>query len=356
MRDRGSLPEISRPGGLRGIVTALEKQSTVREDLLGDIIERLRARINELSMGEIYIEGRVKDIYSIYRKMFMQNKTIDEVYDLYAVRIIVDTKDDCYNILGIIHDMYKPIPGRFKDYISTPKPNMYQSLHTTVIGRAGIPFEVQIRTWEMHHVAEYGIAAHEVQAGADERRFKVQNKLNGFARCSRQRTRRVDFLSTSKIDMFADEVSFSPAGRRYKSPRRRDRFRIQIHSERNHMIGAKVNSRMVQIDHALKTATSWIVTSKAAKGPSRDWLKIVKTNEASSKIKQWYKREKRDENISEGRDALNRELRRLTVPQSALDNDEVVQAVIKKLSFNSVEELLAGIGYGGITPFRGANA
>ncbi|MBR6740630.1 MAG: bifunctional (p)ppGpp synthetase/guanosine-3',5'-bis(diphosphate) 3'-pyrophosphohydrolase [Clostridia bacterium] len=351
------------PVGYEEIITALERQSTVREDLLHDIIDRLRNRFAEHGMGDIHIEGRVKDIYSIYRKMFMQNKTIAEVYDLYAVRIIVDTKDDCYNILGIIHDMYKPIPGRFKDYISTPKPNLYQSLHTTVIGRAGIPFEVQIRTWDMHHIAEYGIAAHwkykQGLTGVDE---KYESKLEWIRKMleTQQDTDAEDFLSTFKIDMFADEVFvFTPKGDVINLPVGSTPidFAYAIHSEiGNRMIGAKVNSRMVQIDHILQNGDIVeIVTSKASRGPSRDWLKIVKTNEAGSKIKQWFKKEKREENITQGREAMVRELKRLMISPSVLENEELVQAVIKKLSFNSLDELLAGVGYGGVTSVRAAN-
>jgi guanosine-3',5'-bis(diphosphate) 3'-pyrophosphohydrolase len=351
------------PIGYDEIVSALESTSGTREDMIGSIKARLSARFEELGLKNIYIEGRVKHIYSIYRKMFMQNKTIDEVYDLYAVRVIVDTKEECYNILGIIHDMYKPIPGRFKDYISTPKPNLYQSLHTTLIGRMGIPFEVQIRTWEMHHVAEYGVAAHwKYKEGAVNMDAEYEKKL-GWIRSmleTQQDTDAEDFLSNFKIDMFADEVYvFTPKGDVINLPAGASPidFAYAIHSEvGNRMIGAKVNSRIVPIDSELQNGDIVeIITSKVSKGPGRDWLKIAKTSEARSKIKQWYKREKREENIAQGRDSLERELKRFGIPLVEVEKFDVMPAALKKLSFNNLEDLCAGIGYGGITVQRAAN-
>lgn len=351
------------PVGYGEIVAALEHNRAEREEMISSIKERLRMRFEELGIKNVYIEDRVKDIYSIYRKMFMQNKAFDEVYDIYAVRIIVDDKEDCYNILGIVHEMYKPIPGRFKDYISTPKPNMYQSLHTTVIGRQGIPFEVQVRTWEMHHIAEYGVAAHwKYKEGISSTDSQYENKLAWIRKLleTQQDTDAEDFISSFKIDMFADEVFvFTPKGDVINLPAGATPidFAYAIHSEvGNRMVGAKVNSRMVPIDQPLSNGDIVeVLTSKTARGPSRDWLKIVKTSEASSKIKQWFKRERREENIVEGREALERELKRMGIPVVLLKSEELVSAAIKKLSFNSLDELCAGIGYGGITPVRAAN-
>lgn len=351
------------PIGYDEIITALESTSVTREDLINAIKTRLGQRFEELGLKNVYIEGRVKHIYSIYRKMFLQNKTIDEVYDLYAIRVIVDTKEDCYNILGIIHDMYKPIPGRFKDYISTPKPNMYQSLHTTLIGRMGIPFEVQIRTWEMHHVAEYGVAAHwKYKEGSENTDAEYEEKLGWIRRMieTQQDTDAEDFLSNFKTDMFADEVYvFTPKGDVINLPAGASAidFAYAIHSEvGNRMVGAKVNSRIVPIDSELQNGDIVeIITSKVSKGPSRDWLKIAKTSEARSKIRQWYKKEKREENIEQGGESLERELRRFGISLNEAEKLDIMPAVLKKLSFNNIEDLCAAIGYGGITVQRTVN-
>ncbi len=351
------------PYGYAEITAELEKTSHVRNVLISQIKERMHERFAEAGLKDVYIEGRVKHIYSIYRKMFMQNKTFDEVYDLYAMRVIVDTKDDCYNILGLIHDMYKPIPGRFKDYISTPKPNMYQSLHSTVIGREGIPFEVQIRTWQMHHVAEYGVAAHwKYKEGLIEGNPSYDTKLEWIRKMleNQQDADAEDFISNFKIDMFADEVYvFTPKGDVINLPAGATPidFAYAIHSEvGNRMVGAKVNGRIVPIDEELQNGDIVeVLTSKASHGPSRDWLKLVRTSEARSKIKQWFKKEKREENIQQGRESLERELRRNGIDQAVLEKEEIIGPVIRKLSFHSLEELLAGIGYGGITVARVVN-
>ncbi|MDD7652556.1 MAG: TGS domain-containing protein, partial [Firmicutes bacterium] len=295
---------------------------------------------------------------SIYRKMKDQNKTMDELYDLYAFRVIVDTIPDCYNVLGHIHDLFNLVPGRFKDYISTPKPNMYQSLHTTVIGSEGIPFEVQIRTWEMHQTAEYGIAAHwkYKQGGAgsgDEKSFEWVRRLLE----SQQDTDAEDYVHNLKIDMFNDEVFvFTPRGNVINLPAGSTPidFAYAIHSGvGNSMVGAKINNRIANFDAVLHNGDIVeILTSKTAKGPSRDWLNICKSNQARSKIKQWFKREKRDENILHGKASFEGELRRNNFNPAILMDDELQPVLLKKLSFDSLDDLYAAIGYGGLTAVK----
>ena len=298
--------------------------------------------------------GRIKHVYSIYRKMQAQGKTIDELFDVYAFRVIVDSIPDCYNVLGHIHDLFNLVPGRFKDYISTPKPNMYQSLHTTVIGTQGIPFEVQIRTWEMHETAEYGIAAHwkykQGGEGGNEKDFEWVRRLLE----SQQDTDAEDYVRSLKIDMFDDEVFvFTPKGRIVSLPAGSTPidFAYAIHSGvGNSMIGAKVNNRITNIDATLKNGDIIeVLTSKAAKGPSRDWLNICKSNQARTKIKQWFKKEKREENIIHGRSSFESEMKRMGLPLSITIDPEVGNQLLKKLSFDNWEDMYAAIGYGGLT-------
>ena len=298
--------------------------------------------------------GRIKHVYSIYRKMRTQGKTMEELYDIYAFRVIVDSIPDCYNVLGHVHDLFNLVPGRFKDYISTPKPNMYQSLHTTVIGRQGIPFEVQIRTWEMHETAEYGIAAHwkykQGTGGGSEKDFEWVRRLLE----SQQDSEADEYINTLKIDMFDDEVFvFTPKGRIVPLPAGSTPidFAYMIHSGvGNSMIGAKVNNRIANIDSTLKNGDICeILTSKAAKGPSRDWLNICKSNQARTKIKQWFKKEKRDENVAFGRSAFESEMKRVGLPLSITIDPEVGPQLLKKLSFGDWEDMYAAIGYGGLT-------
>ena len=301
--------------------------------------------------------GRIKHVYSIYRKMQTQGKQMDELYDLYAFRVIVDSIPDCYNVLGHIHDLFNLVPGRFKDYISTPKPNMYQSLHTTVIGTQGIPFEVQIRTWEMHETAEYGIAAHwKYKQGAgdgDEKDFEWVRRLLE----SQQTTDAEDYVRSLKIDMFDDEVFvFTPKGKIVSLPAGSTPidFAYAIHSGvGNAMVGAKVNNRMVGIDTKLKNGDIIeVMTSKTAKGPSRDWLNICKSNQARTKIKQWFKKEKREENVAHGRSSFEAEMKRVGLPLSITVDPEVAPQLLKKLSFASWEDMYAAIGYGGLTAVK----
>ncbi len=301
--------------------------------------------------------GRIKHVYSIYRKMQTQGKTIDELYDIYAFRCIVDTIPDCYNVLGHIHDLYNLVPGRFKDYISTPKPNMYQSLHTTVIGKQGIPFEVQIRTWQMHEIAEDGIAAHwkykQGTGGGSEKDFEWVRRLLE----SQQDTDAEDYVQSLKIDMFDDEVFvFTPKGRIVSLPSGSTPidFAYAIHSGvGNSMIGAKVNNRIMSIDTPLQNGDIVeVITSKSAKGPSRDWLNICKSNQARTKIKQWFKKEKREENVAHGRSSFESEMRRVGLPLPITIDPEIGPQLLKKLSFDNWEDMYAAIGYGGLTAVK----
>ena len=301
--------------------------------------------------------GRIKHVYSIYRKMQSQGKSLDELYDLYAFRCIVDTIPDCYNVLGHVHDLFNLVPGRFKDYISTPKPNMYQSLHTTVIGKQGIPFEVQIRSWDMHETAEYGIAAHwkykQGSGSGSEKDFEWVRRLLE----SQQDSEADEYIQSLKIDMFDDEVFvFTPKGRIVSLPAGSTPidFAYAIHSGvGNSMVGAKVNNRITNIDATLKNGDIVeILTSKAAKGPSRDWLSICKSNQARTKIKQWFKKEKREENILHGRSSFEAEMKRVGLPLSITIDPEVGPQLLRKLSFASWEDMYAAIGYGGLTALK----
>ena len=282
---------------------------------------------------------------------------LDELYDIYAFRVIVDSMPDCYNVLGHIHTLFTPVPGRFKDYISSEKPNGYQSLHTTVIGKAGVPFEVQIRTWEMHEIAEYGVAAHwkyKQKAGAgSEKDFEWVRRLLE----SQQDIEADDYLESLKIDMFNDQVFvFTPKGKIVSLPAGSTPidFAYAIHSGvGNSMIGAKVNNRIANIDSTLKNGDIVeVLTSKSAKGPSRDWLSICKSNQARTKIKQWFKKEKREENVAHGRSSFEAEMRRVGLPLSITIDPEVSPQLLRKLAFDSWEDMYAAIGYGGLTALK----
>ncbi|MBQ4350969.1 MAG: bifunctional (p)ppGpp synthetase/guanosine-3',5'-bis(diphosphate) 3'-pyrophosphohydrolase [Clostridia bacterium] len=324
-----------------------------------NFIENTRAYVAEkLEEYGIHftLEGRVKTVYSIYRKMFRQNKSFDEIYDFYAIRIIVDTELECYTALGVIHELFKSIPGRFKDYISTPKPNMYQSLHTTVIGRDGIPFEVQIRTREMHQVAEYGIAAHwKYKSGASSKE-EIDQKLAWISKLIDTENGAIDtedFMHALKIDIFSDETFvFTPKGDVIALPVNSTLidFAYAIHSEvGNKMVGAKINGMIAPIDRVPQTGDIVeILTSSASKGPSRDWLKIVKTSEARAKIRQWFKKEKRPENIKIGQGEIERVLSRYRIRPTDAQRDEIVAAAAKKLGMADVDDLYNAVGYNGI--------
>ncbi len=342
------------PDGYNEIMTYLEEHDEESTAFMRSIQTKITTRLSAVGIhGSIY--SRVKHVYSIYRKMRDQNKTLDELYDLYAFRVIVDSIPDCYNVLGHVHDLFHLVPGRFKDYISTPKPNMYQSLHTTVIGTEGIPFEVQIRTWDMHQTAEYGIAAHwKYKQGGDgegeEKSFEWVRRLLE----SQQDTDAEDYVQSLKIDMFNDEVFvFTPRGNVINLPAGSTPidFAYAIHSGvGNAMVGAKINNRIANFDTVLHNGDIVeILTSRTAKGPSRDWLSICKSNQARTKIKQWFKKEKREENVIHGKTSFDAELRRAGFNPVILHDDELLPILLKKLSFDCLDDMYAAIGYGGLT-------
>ena len=344
------------PVGYETIRDLLNKHG---DEFLHQVCHTIAKHLAENGIQKATIRHRVKSIYGIYRKMYMQNKDFEEIYDIYAVRIILENVSECYNALGLIHDMYHPLPNRFKDYISTPKPNGYQSLHTTVIGREAIPFEVQIRTWDMDRMAEYGIAAHwKYKAGItngssdklDERLAWVRQLLES----QRSSADATDLLSDIKSDLLPEEVfAFTPRGDVINLPAGATAidFAYAIHSAvGNSMIGAKVNNRIASYDAPLHNGDIVeILTSKSAKGPSRDWLNICQSNQARIKIKQWFKREKRDENIVRGKTSFDAELRHIGVDPDLIQNDDVLPLVLKKVSFECLDDMYAAIGYGGLT-------
>jgi GTP pyrophosphokinase len=303
------------------------------------------------------LKGRIKSVYSIYRKMFNQNKSFDEIYDFYAMRIIVDTELECYTALGLIHEMFKSVPGRFKDYISTPKPNLYRSLHTTVIGSDGIPFEVQIRTWDMHHIAEYGVAAHWKYKSGEKSNEDIDKKLEWISRLveTENETRDPDeFLNAIKTDIFHDEIFvFTPKGDVIALPQGSTviDFAYSIHSGvGNSMIGAKINGMIVPIDRVPENGEIVeILTSSASKGPSRDWLNIVKTSEAKTKIRNWFKKEKRSDNIVTGKTMVDTEFKRWSRPYTEAQRNEIVGTVGLRLGFMSADDVYNTLGYGGVS-------
>ena len=339
------------------LVEKIAKKRREREEYINAVIEDVRKKTEEVDI-KADIEGRPKHLYSIYRKMATQNKTIEQIYDLFAIRLIVDTIKDCYTVLGIMHELFKPMPGRFKDYISMPKPNMYQSLHSTVIGPEGIPFEVQIRTWDMHRVAEVGIAAHwQYKEGGRREEKSYAEKLSWLRQIidwQKDSHDADEFMENLKIDLFTDEVFvFTPKGD-VKSLRAGSTpidFAYSIHSAiGNKMIGAKVNGRIVNLDYELKNGDIIeIITSSSSNGPSRDWLKIVKTSQARNKINQWYKKEKRDENIDQGKESFEKEVRKSGLTMSQALKPDFMDPILKKYGFHNVEDLYAAIALGAIT-------
>ncbi|MGI6026188.1 MAG: RelA/SpoT family protein [Candidatus Scatomorpha sp.] len=348
--------------GYKEITEALSTRMDTLRVFMDKVEKQIQKRMNDEGI-DATVYGRIKHIYSIYRKMFAQQLDINGIFDLCAFRVIVDSIPDCYNALGMIHDMYKPVPGRFKDYVSTPKPNGYQSVHTTVIGSEGIPFEVQIRTWDMHLTAEYGVAAHwkyktgeqGVKEGDEEKFAWVRRLLE-----AQQETDATEFVHDLKIDMFADEVFvFTPSGDVINLPAGATPidFAYAIHSGvGNSMVGASVNGRIVTFDHVLQNGDIVEVrTSKSAPGPSRDWLQLAKSSSARTKIKQWFKKEKREENIQRGRDMFETELKRNGLTMADVLDEDVLPHILKKLSVPSMDELYAAIGYGGQTAVRSVN-
>ncbi len=334
----------------------LESQVESRQQFLDSIQKEIGERVRQ-EVPNAHLSGRIKSVHGIYRKTYMLGRTIDEIYDIYAVRIIVDSVFECYYCLGIIHDMFNPLPGRFKDYISTPKPNMYQSLHTTVIGKAGIPFEVQIRTWEMHHTAEYGIAAHWKYKLGLAGKDKFEERLAWIRQLLENQKESDDveeIVNVIKTDFTPDEVfAFTPKGDVISLPMGSSivDFAYAIHSAvGSRMIGAKVDGRITTLDHKINNGEIIeILTTSNPRGPSRDWLKIAKTSSARSKIKSWFKHEKRDENIVEGRAEVEREFRRnnITLPEKQMM--EFLQKIAEKQRFSTVDDLFASIGYGGLS-------
>ncbi|MCL2508501.1 MAG: bifunctional (p)ppGpp synthetase/guanosine-3',5'-bis(diphosphate) 3'-pyrophosphohydrolase [Oscillospiraceae bacterium] len=344
------------PVAYHEIESRLSEQSVSRNEYLNEIKASITNRIRTV-VSDASIDGRIKSVHGIYRKMYMQSKQFDEIHDIYAVRIITESVIDCYNCLGVIHDMFRPLPGRFKDYISTPKPNMYQSLHTTVIGSSGIPFEVQIRTWEMHHTAEYGIAAHwKYKLGVtsekmDDRLAWIRQLLD----IQKDAENVEDIVLTIKTDLVPEEVFvFTPKGDVISLPVGSTviDFAYAIHSAvGNRMQGAKVDGRIVPIDHKINTGeiVDILTSSNPNKGPSRDWLKIVRTSEARSKIRAWFKKERREENIEEGRAEVEREFRRHYIRLPDDEMREFLESIAERQRMNSVSDFYAAIGYGGIT-------
>lgn len=344
------------PVAYKEIETTLQKQKATRQDFLQHIKDEIHERVKQ-EVPNVHIAGRIKSVHGIYRKTYMKGKTFDEIYDIYAVRLIVDSVYECYCCLGIIHDMFNPIPGRFKDYISTPKPNMYQSLHTTVIGKDGILFEVQIRTWEMHHTAEYGIAAHWKYKQGISGKAKFEERLSWIRQLleSQQDSDDVeDIVKTIKTDFIPEEVfAFTPKGDVISLPMGSCiiDFAYAIHSGvGNKMIGAKVDGRISTLDHKINNGEiiEILTTSSQNKGPSRDWMKIAKTASARTKIRSWFKKEKREENIVEGKAEVEREFRRngIRLPEKQLN--EFLMKFAERHHCNTVDDFYAAIGYGGL--------
>jgi len=340
------------------IATLMKKKRAEREQYIAELIAQIKEKLDEMGI-RADISGRPKHIYSIYKKMTTKNKQFNEIYDLLAIRILVENVKDCYATLGIIHTLWKPMPGRFKDYIAMPKANMYQSLHTTIVGPSGEPTEVQIRTFEMHKTSEYGIAAHWAykegkEAVAPGSFGEKMNFIREILELQQETRDASEFMESLKMDFFTDLVFvFSPKGEVFELPAGSVPldFAYRVHTEvGNRTIGAKVNGRIVPLDYKLKTGDIVeILTSKHSYGPSPDWLKLVKTSHARNKIRQWFKREKREENIARGRELLERELKRLSLEPDEWMTEEKLLEVAKKFSFQDPEDMLSAISLGGVT-------
>ena len=342
------------------IEKSLDQMSKSRLEFLEETKEKIRERISTVVKNP-QIDGRIKSVHGIYRKMYMQNKNFDQIYDIYAIRIIVDSVIDCYNCLGVIHDMFRPMPGRFKDYISTPKPNMYQSLHTTVLGRDGIPFEVQIRTWEMQRTAEFGIAAHwkyklglKGKSNLDERLAWIRQMLDDQKEAGDVQ----ELVRAIKSDLIPEDVFvFTPRGDVINLPSGATviDFAYAIHTAvGNKMVGAKVDGRIVPIDYQVKTGeiVEVLTSSQQGKGPSRDWLSIAKTSSARNKIRSWFKNEKRDENIVEGKAEVEREFRRNYIRLDEEQYEHFIKNLATRQHFDNVDDFYAAIGFGGVSVIR----
>ncbi len=343
------------PDNYYDLVERVSKRRKERESYIAEIIENLKIKLEEVEIN-CDISGRPKNFYSIYKKMVHQGKAFEQIFDLTAIRVLVDNVKDCYGVLGIVHTLWKPLPGRFKDYIAMPKPNMYQSLHTTVIGPRGEIFEVQIRTWEMHKTAEYGIAAHWKYKEGASKGDNFDTKLTWLRQLLEWQSDSNDprdFMETLKIDFFTDEVFvFTPKGDVINLPEGSTPidFAYRVHTEvGNKCVGAKVNSRIVPLNYKLQNGNIVEIITSSNSGPSRDWLKIVKTNQAKSRIKQWYKLKDKDLNVAKGKEMLEREIKKLGYKPSEILKDEWIKNVSNKLSINSLEDLYASLGYGNIT-------
>lgn len=348
------------PVGYNEIEKSLLLHKKERENILEDIKSKIRIRLSEeMPNTNINFQGRVKSIHGIYRKMYVQDKDFDEIYDIYAIRIITDTVADCYNILGIMHDMFRPIPNRFKDYISTPKPNMYQSLHTTVISRAGMPFEIQIRTFEMHHTAEYGIAAHwKYKEGISKNDKSLEGRLAWIRQILDSQANNADatdIIRSIKVDLSQEDVfAVTPKGDVINLPVGATvvDFAFAIHSAVGiKMVGAKADGRIVPLNHEIKTGEviEILTTNQTGHGPGRDWLNIAVTTQAKAKIRSWFKKEKQEENIAAGRLSFEKELRRNDIVLPEKELSDYLEELARKTRFASVQEFFAAIGYGGVS-------
>lgn len=353
------------PEEYRELVAGIDKKREERLKFIEKIMGDIRGALKKQKI-EAEVTGRAKHLYSIYRKMKRDNKTLDQIYDLFALRILVNSVKDCYTALGVVHEMYSPMPGRFKDYIAVPKPNMYQSIHTTLLGEKGTPFEVQIRTWEMHRIAEYGIAAHwaykEANYGKKGKQVvEVTNDKLSWLRETLEWQQDMkdpqEFLNTLKTELFEDEVYvFTPKGKILVLPREATPidFAYSIHEEiGNHMIGCKINSKMMPIITKLKSGDIIeIMTSDSQKGPSRDWLKFIKTTKAKSKIQSWFKKEQRTENIEKGKELIEKEIKRIGISHDELFKQDYVNAALDRYKFKNLEEMYASVGFGAISQVK----
>lgn len=348
------------PEEYREIVEGIDKKREERLEFINMIMDEIRVHLKKQRI-EAEITGRAKHLYSIYRKMKRDNKTLDQIYDLFALRIIVNSVKDCYAALGVVHDLYNPMPGRFKDYISVPKPNMYQSLHTTLIGPKGTPFEVQIRTWDMHRIAEFGIAAHWAYKEANKTKKSnvtvTEDKLAWLRETLEWQKDMQDpqeFLNTLKTELFEDEVYvFTPKGEIKVLPRGATPidFAYNIHAEiGHHMVGCKINSKMMPIITNLKSGDIVeVITSDQAKGPSRDWLKFVKSSSAKTKIQQWFKKNEREANIEKGKDLIEKEIKRVGMNYDQIFKTEFVQVALDRYKYNTVDDMYASVGFGAMS-------
>ena len=345
------------PVGYHDIESRMEMQKDEQKEFLDHIKNKIDERLRKENC-EFYLMGRIKSVYGIYRKIYEQGKSMEEIYDIYAVRVIVNTVYDCYYVLGVMHDLFRPIPDRFKDYISTPKQNMYQSLHTTCIDSKGIPFEIQIRTWDMHHTAEYGIAAHWKYKAGIQGKNELEERLAWVRQLLEQQQELddvEDIVHTIKTDIAIDEVFvFTPKGDVINLPLGSTvvDFAYAIHTAvGNRMVGAKINGRIVSLDTEVKTGmiVEIITTNSPGHGPSRDWLNIAKTSSARTKIRSWFKKERREENIAEGRILVEREFRRNLILLDEPQYSEFIGEIAKRQHCNSIEDFYASVGYGGIT-------